>query len=749
MKKFILLLFCFAFSITISAESGTCGENLVWTMENGILTISGTGKMPDFKLGSAPWHNNTIVDCIIEEGVTSIGQSAFECCSTISSITIPASVTSIGALAFSQCSSLTSISIPYSVTSIGDLSFQSCTSLTSINIPTSVKNIGGAAFAGCSGLTSITIPNSVKTIKSSTFIGCSSLTTITIPESVKSIEDNAFTSCSNLSSIQVFAMTPPTLGTMQSLSTITIHVYEGLRNVYCSAVGWKSYTIIDDIPLPKGINISAIAADPTKGSVTGSGTYVKGDEVTLKAIPAAGCEFQKWNDGVTVNPYVFTATENKSIIAIFCKGSGSGICGDYLTWNLEKGILTISGTGAMQDYSWENDAPWHSVSSTISAVIISEGVTSIGNSAFSGCGNLIHANLPNSLTSIGDYAFDGCSSLSSITIPNSVNNIGEFAFYDCNSLTSVKISNSVKSIRDYTFAGCGNLNSVSLPNSITRIGHCAFSHCNSLVNITMSNSVTSIGQQAFDYCTALTSIAIPSSLSSIETGAFYGCLNLKSVIISDLEKWCDIDFADNFATPACFSPKLVLNGKEIVDLVIPNGVKILKPYAFSGFADITSVSIPTSVTSIGKYAFYWCNSLSSITIPNTVTSIGECAFSACNSLRDVYNFAEIPQSINNNTFSHNENLHVLASSKTLYAMANCWRTFNIINMYSIEATSSNNDMGQVYINGNFVNKCMADEGTILTFTAVPSVYFKSWSDGNADNPREILVEKDINLIAFV
>ena len=121
-------------------------------------------------------YDNGTGTLIFDKPVTSIGDSAFEECSNLTSITIPNSVTSIGDYAFSRCSNLTSITIPNSVTSIGDYAFSRCSNLTSITIPNSVTSIGDYAFSGCSDLTSITIPDSVTSIGDYAFFGCSNLT---------------------------------------------------------------------------------------------------------------------------------------------------------------------------------------------------------------------------------------------------------------------------------------------------------------------------------------------------------------------------------------------------------------------------------------------------------------------------------------------------------------------------------------------------------------------------------------------
>ena len=200
--------------LEISASAGTTTEPQVWNEDNltwtlyadGTLTISGTGAMKNYDYNDNPspvYNNSNVKKVVIEDGVTSIGNSAFNECISLTSITIPDSVTSIGTYAFSGCRSLTSITIPDSVTSIGAYAFQSCSNLTSITIPDSVTSIGASAFNSCSGLTSITIPDSVTSIGNFAFSYCISLTSITIPDSVTSIGSYAFYNCKNLTTISL------------------------------------------------------------------------------------------------------------------------------------------------------------------------------------------------------------------------------------------------------------------------------------------------------------------------------------------------------------------------------------------------------------------------------------------------------------------------------------------------------------------------------------------------------------------
>ena len=207
-----------------------------------------------------------------------------------------------------------------------------------------------------------------------------------------------------------------------------------------------------------------------------------------------------------------------------------GTCGDSLTWtlNTKDSTLVISGTGAMT-----NNPSWSDYASYIKYVTLPDGLTTIGDLAFSGCSSLTSITIPNSVTSIGGGAFRVCSRLTSITIPNSVTSIGDRAFYNCSRLTSITIPNSVTSIGNEVFWGCSRLTSITIPNSLTSIGYSAFNGCSKLTSITIPNSVTSIGSNAFRYCSSLTSITIPNSVTSIGGGAFAECSSLTSVTLGN------------------------------------------------------------------------------------------------------------------------------------------------------------------------------------------------------------------------
>lgn len=206
------------------AASGTCGENLTWTLDSdGLLTVSGTGTM-DYGDSSKIWTDkrDKVKTAVLKPGVTSIGFAAFNACTNLTNITIPESVTSIGAMAFGNCTALKSVVLPAGITKIDDYTFSGCTELEDIALPVGVTSIGKNAFNGCKNLTSIMLPESVTSIGEIAFGRCgltditipegvtriepsafwnSSLTSIALPKSVTSIGENAFEDCNDLISI--------------------------------------------------------------------------------------------------------------------------------------------------------------------------------------------------------------------------------------------------------------------------------------------------------------------------------------------------------------------------------------------------------------------------------------------------------------------------------------------------------------------------------------------------------------------
>lgn len=234
----------------------------------------------------------------------------------------------------------------------------------------------------------------------------------------------------------------------------------------------------------------------------------------------------------------------------------------------------------------------------LTSVSIPNSVTTIDEKAFSSCANLKSITIPNSVTSIGYSAFFGCG-LTSLTIPDSVKEIGSSAFLNCKHLGSLTIGDNVTIIRNGAFQQCEGLTSIIIPNSVKSIGEYCFDGCTGLTSVSLGNGLASIGERAFGNCSGLTSITIPPSVTYIGAAAFSDS-NISSVHITDIAAWCNIRFDYN---PLYIAHYLYLNGKEITELIIPEGVTKISDNAFRKCTCLTSVTIPSSIQTIGFMAF--------------------------------------------------------------------------------------------------------------------------------------------------
>ncbi len=307
----------------------------------------------------------------------------------------------------------------------------------------------------------------------------------------------------------------------------------------------------------------------------------------------AVCPHEHYTDGVCDKCGMF---EDTTIV-------GRGQCGDNLTWVLHvDGLLTISGTGAMWSCSYDS-SPWRECEVAVKTAIIEEGVTSIGNYAFTHCDQLTSVQLPNSVTSISSHAFS-YTGITSIELPERLTNIGTYAFTHCDDLTSVVVPVGVTSIGGYTFSCSQSLTSVTLPDGLTTIGEYAFSSCDNLETVVVPDSLRSIGVGVFSGCGNLKTIDIPDGVTSIGSSAFYGCSSLTSVNIPDgLTRIAGSTFEES--------------GLESV--IIPDGVTSMDRWAFAECTNLTSIGIPDSLKTVGMAAFLKCSALTDVYYGGTAT----------------------------------------------------------------------------------------------------------------------------------
>lgn len=451
----VLLVLCLVFTLlpvgatAAEATSGTCGSNLKWKLEDGTLTVSGTGAMYNYGDGSGrtvPWSSqkDSIEKVVIGSGVTSIGNYAFEECHGINSVTIGKDVKSIGEGAFSTLyGGPKSITIPVSVTSIGDYAFDGWDLIT--------VNYGG---------------------------------TVNQWKSMNTYDRNYYLAAAEIKCADGTVLPRGICGAdltwkMNNNGTLTISGTGAMFDYgfHEYRAQWSRH--VDSI---KNVVIEAGVTS------IGKDAFVYCDNITSVTIPASVTSigegaFRLCNKLSTVN---YGGTANKwNAISIGNDNdnlTGANINYAGITWTYNNGTLTISGTGDVDDYN-NSSAPWYDHRYDTTKIVVSNGVTGIGEGAFCYFTELTSVSLPGSLKSIGAYAFRGCSSLKSVVIPDSVTSIGEGAFYRCTALTTATVSNSVSRISYGTFMSCENLISVTIPNSVKSIGEKAFYNCGSLTDV--------------------------------------------------------------------------------------------------------------------------------------------------------------------------------------------------------------------------------------------------------------------------
>ena len=332
-------------------------------------------------------------EVLITGGVETIEERAFYKLKSLERVQIAGGLKTIGASAFWSCDKLTTVSLPDGVTSIGENAFQNCVSLTTINLPDSITTIGMNAFYGTKLTGPLNIPSSLVSLGDNAFHGCGGITgTLLFPGTLEYISTDAFAGCSGIEEI--------------ILPRGVLFIGDGAFN-NCSGVQrlWLTNSI-------QGIGVKAFSGLSSLKKVYFSGTISEWE---------TGIQ---WADkGYQIGVAITTNEE-----------TASGSCGESLTWSLSKaGDLTVSGTGSMTDFT-ATGAPWAEYREQIKLVIVRQGVTSIGSSAFQDCKNLETVSLPGSLTALGKAAFLRCGELTNVKLPASLKSVGEDCFTGCEKL---------------------------------------------------------------------------------------------------------------------------------------------------------------------------------------------------------------------------------------------------------------------------------------------------------------------------
>ena len=526
-----------------------------------------------------------------------------------------------------------------------------------INIPASfvyngntynVTSIGSTAFLDCSRMTEVIMPSSVTSIAASAFERCSGLTFLHIGKGVTTINYEAFKNCSNLSSLILPA----------SVKTIGNETFSG-----CTS-------------------LAEIIVERTTAPTISSSTFNGVDKSSCTVFVPEGYRSSYANAS---NWKTFSNIVERTVLA-------TGKCGNDLTYTIYSDMtMVVSGTGAMTDYVYNTHIN-NDYYQSVKKLIIEDGVSRIGNSAFGGCKSLTLVSIPNSVKSIGRNAFYDCICLNSLTIPISITFIDEDAFQSCLGLTSIHIFDlsawcNIRFAYKYGhWPNCSNplfyakhlylngeeLKDLLIPDDVLSIGDLSFVGCEGLTSVTIPSSVTSIGHYAFEDCANLASVSFSNNINFIGGGAFRRTA------------W-EYNLPNGLIYVGKVAYKYNGDISEDSEIIIENGVVSISDFCFSEIENLNSVVIPYGVKFIGAAAFGFTD-ITSITIPSTVDSIGGEAFYGCNLetiIAKSKNPARVGYYVGAPLFSKDisPTLYVPIGSKQLYKGANEWnRIHDIIEM---------------------------------------------------------------------
>ena len=557
--------------------------NGVYASQSGVLFDKAMNRLLLFPVGKAGEYT-------VPYGVTEIAESAFREAKNVTKLTLASTVVSIGNYAFYKCAALTELDMsPATIASLPYGMCAYCDQLESVSFPSGLVSTGDHAFYYCSALESVILPNTVETVSEASFCGCSSLTTVHIPASVQTIDKNAFNNCSSITNLTI----------AEGVVSIGYYAFSS-----CSSLESVTFpTTVDSFGTAAFSYCSSLHSVTFRGGHPSSfADYVFSNAAEDFCIFYTHAYADEWNPDGT-----YTFWEGYPIHEEL-PGPTSGSCGSGVTWRYDYAnrILYISGDGAMDDYTSASPAPWYIYAGEITQVVVEDGVTALGQNAFSGCTALWSVELPYGISLIPRGCFSGCVLLSDINIPESVTEIGAEAFLGCLEIFEFDFSSSITVIGDRAFYGSG-------------------------LTVARFESVPPVyfGTDAFESENAAN--------LHIEANADY---------MSDWNVGSDLTwhgytvcfFGGDFCGPQAHwlyddaTRTLYISGSgDMYDFITSSGDNLWPSTSpWFGYAhEIEHVIISYGITYIGAGSFKHCDSFREITIPGSVVGIGFHAFYEC------------------------------------------------------------------------------------------------------------------------
>ena len=597
--------------------------------------------------------------------LVSLGDGAFEGCTSLNAFGLPASLSSLGegaladctalrsvtfsdgielqtvpARTFSGCSVLTGVVLPAGVTAVGDSAFEGCVSLTAAELPDGVRSVGAAAFSGCTQLRSAVLPSSVTSVGKGVFRNCAALVSLSLPFAGGSASSNGYLSYLFGSDSYYDASAVP-----RSLMSVAL-----TGGAPIASYAFYGCAYLNRIVVSAGTSVI--------GSYAFAGCYRLYEVVNLSRLPLAAGSFSY--GGVAQYALNVCTSEENSMPTVSENGFTWAQGAD--AWHLiaypSRQNLSLPASFAYQGArvtSYALPAYLFYMETGLTGATVSSAVTQIGQYAFYGDNGLqtltFAAN--SQLGDVGNFAFCGCTSLLAAHLPASVGRIGNCAFYGCSSLRSVTLSESLVSIESQAFDGCVSLREIVDHSAAIEVNAgAAHEYENGGVGkyaLVVSTAPSDTPRMQFvtvggvDYAyiggdwwilgteadvssLAVTSISyggITARSVAIASYAFENSYGLRSLSLGDL-----VTEVGEYAFSGCFN---------LSSLTIGSGLNTVGMRAFASCRSLERVSMPFGMRSIGEYAFADCGGLRSVVLPNSSAVIGEGAFENCTKLYEVYN----------------------------------------------------------------------------------------------------------------
>ena len=731
LKAFFILLFlgtsiysAQAFSFSSATASGQTLYYAILSDSTVAVTYPNHVGASYYSGYSMPVGNLLIPSSVTHSGsvysVVSIDNNAFSGCAGLTALTIPNTVTAIGSSACLQCSSLVSVVIPVSVSTIGDNAFMGCSSLASVALPNSVTMIGIGTFQGCTSLASVTLGSAVTTIGNVAFDGCSSLTSFVIPDAVTMLGNWAFCNCTSLDTLYIGASISYLSQNIFSGCSHVRYLHYNSRNAVCYYYSAGSYH--------SALPVSALTQLVIGDSVQSVPQYAFADAPGLNAVTigshVSAIDANAFANSVNVKSLTYNT--NLFSDASFPAASFAPMAG------LEH-LVVGSAVQHLPSRAFYGKTSLRSASFAAS-------LNSIGDSCFYGCSALRGTlQLPAGLSQIGAAAFAGCSSLSgTIAFSSSLQSVGVAAFSNCDSILNLDASNYSGTIPDAAFSGCVRLYQALLGDNVSAIGSNAFGGCVRLAEIGLGASLSAIGSKAFNGCIRLVAPLFPETLSTIGDSAFYGC----SLLGGDLSFPASVTAIGDYA----FASIAPVSRLDMHCMLPPT----IYAHTFASAAASTPVYVPCGATLSYHVTDYWDSFTNLQELPPFILSV-----SANNALMGSVSVLQQPVCSNYAAQIQavaNSGYHFLrwsdgitANPRSLLLSSDTAFTAVFVSDNSYIAVLTN-DAARGTVSGSGIYTY--GDTAIITAAAIGNNHFQRWHDGNAQNPRSVIVTQDSSFTAI-